>query len=104
MLAGETSAIASKLPPADRRLVVSIHDVSPTFADPIDHLADKIGRILDGPRFAMLVVPDHWGAAPLHRSPAFVRRLRRWADSGVEMFMHGLVHRDTSAHQGAAAG
>ncbi|WP_445191896.1 DUF2334 domain-containing protein [Sphingomonas sp. Tas61C01] len=97
-------ATAAMAPPADRRLVVSIHDVSPTFADPIEQLAETVGRILEGPRFAMLVVPDHWGTAPLDRSPAFVRRLRRWADAGVEMFLHGLVHRDTSAHRSAAAG
>ncbi len=104
MLPGEMRATAAMAPPADRRLVVSIHDVSPTFADPIDQLAETVGRILEGPRFAMLVVPDHWGTAPLDRSPAFVRRLRRWADAGVEMFLHGLVHRDTSAHRNAAAG
>ncbi len=90
--------------PADRRLVVSIHDVSPMFADPVERLADRIGGILGGPRFAMLVVPDHWGAAPLDRAPAFARRLRAWADAGVEMFLHGWVHRDTSDHRTAAAG
>ncbi len=58
---------AAKTPLPDRRLVVSIHDVSPAFEDPIDRLADMIGDILGGPRFAMLVVPDHWGAAPLDR-------------------------------------
>lgn len=90
--------------PADRCLVVSIHDVSPMFADPVERLADRIGGILGGPRFAMLVVPDHWGAAPLDRAPAFARRLRAWADAGVEMFLHGWVHRDTSDHRTAAAG
>ncbi|WP_380785355.1 DUF2334 domain-containing protein [Sphingomonas sp. R86521] len=98
---------ASQAPPVrrlpDRRLIVSIHDVSPAFADPIERLAETIGAILGGPRFAMLVVPDHWGAAPLDRAPAFARRLRGWADAGVEMFLHGWFHRDTSAHAGAAA-
>lgn len=46
----------------------------------------------------MLVVPDHWGEAPLLRAPAFQARLRRWADRGVEMFVHGWSHRDDSAH------
>ena len=94
---------AAKTPLPDRRLVVSIHDVSPAFEDPIDRLADMIGDILGGPRFAMLVVPDHWGAAPLDRALAFARRLRGWADAGVEMFLHGWFHRDTSDHRGAGA-
>lgn len=90
---------------ADRakRLVVSIHDVSPAFADPIERLAEMLSGILGGPRFAMLVVPDHWGTAPLDRAPAFARRLRQWADAGVEMFLHGWVHRDASVHDGALA-
>ncbi len=93
-----------RAPPADKRLVVSIHDVSPTFALPIAMLAERIEEILGGPRFAMLVVPDHWGAARLDQSPAFVRRLRDWADAGVEMFLHGWFHRDSSAHRvGASA-
>ncbi|MCP8889876.1 DUF2334 domain-containing protein [Sphingomonas faeni] len=94
---------AATTPLPDRRLVVSIHDVSPAFEDSIDRLADMIGDILGGPRFAMLVVPDHWGAAPLDRAPAFARRLRGWAGAGVEMFLHGWFHRDTSDHRGAGA-
>ncbi len=65
-------------------LLASIHDVGPGC-------------------FAMLVVPDHWGEAPLAAAPAFAARLRRWADSGVEMFLHGWSHRDDSAHAGHAA-
>ncbi|WP_380783654.1 DUF2334 domain-containing protein [Sphingomonas sp. R86520] len=86
----------------DKRLIVSIHDVSPTFAVPIAMLAERIEAILGGPRFAMLVVPDHWGAARLDRDPGFGRRLREWADAGVEMFLHGWFHRDASAHQRTA--
>jgi len=51
----------------------------------------------------MLVVPDHWGEAPLAQARAFQRKLRGWADAGVEMFVHGWTHRDDSAHAGAAA-
>jgi len=49
----------------------------------------------------MLVVPNHWNAAPI--TPAFAARLRTWADRGVEMFVHGWSHLDDSPHQGAAA-
>jgi len=86
----------------EKRLVVAIHDVAPTFAVPIAMLAERIDRILGGARFAMLVVPDHWGAARLDRAPAFERRLRDWADAGVEMFLHGWFHRDSTAHRGTA--
>ena len=94
---------AVRAPSPDRRLIVSIHDVSPAFAEPVERLAEMIGGIIGGPRFAMLVVPDHWGAAPLDRAPAFARRLRQWADAGVEMFLHGWFHRDTSAHRSTGA-
>ncbi len=51
----------------------------------------------------MLVVPDHWGAAPLAQAPDFQRRLRDWADVGVEMFVHGWFHKDLAQHTGIAA-
>ncbi len=89
--------------PSQKRLLVAIHDVSPAFAVPIEALAERIEAILGGPSFAMLVVPDHWGAARLDRDAAFVRRLRDWADAGVEMFLHGWFHRDASDHRGAAS-
>jgi len=84
-------------------LLASIHDVGPRFEREVDQLADQLSRILGGPRFAMLVVPDHWGEAPLAASPSFQRRLRDWADAGVEMFVHGWFHKDLAQHSGAAA-
>lgn len=83
-------------------LLASIHDVGPRSEGAVDRLADLLGGILGGPRFAMLVVPDHWGEAPLARNPAFATRLRGWAEAGVEMFVHGWFHRDTAAHAGLA--
>ncbi len=84
-------------------LLASIHDVGPRFEREVDQLAEQLSRILGGPKFAMLVVPDHWGEAPLAANPAFQRRLRDWADQGVEMFVHGWFHKDLSQHSGAAA-
>lgn len=86
-----------------KRLLASIHDVGPRSESAVDQLADLIGPILGGPRFAMLVVPDHWGEAPLARAPAFQNRLRAWAEQGVEMFVHGWFHKDLSQHTGMAA-
>ncbi len=88
---------------SERRLLASIHDVGPRFESEVDQLADRLAGLLGGPRFAMLVVPDHWGEAPLSQSPAFAARLRGWADQGVEMFVHGWFHKDLAAHTGLAA-
>ena len=79
-------------------LLASIHDVGPRFEREVEQLAALLSSLLGGPRFAMLVVPDHWGAAPLAQAPGFRRRLREWADAGVEMFVHGWFHQDRSEH------
>ncbi|WP_246331957.1 DUF2334 domain-containing protein [Sphingomonas chungangi] len=86
-----------------RRLLASIHDVGPRFEREVDQLADRLSRHLGGPRFAMLVVPDHWGQAPLVGARAFQARLREWADGGVEMFVHGWTHRDDNRSKGFRA-
>jgi len=88
---------------ASRRLLASIHDVGPRFLDPVDRLADRLARHLGGPRFALLVVPDHWGAAPIAADRLFHRRLRDWHAAGAEIFVHGWFHRDDHAHRGLAA-
>lgn len=84
-------------------LLASIHDVGPRFEREVDQLAALLSGILGGARFAMLVVPDHWGQAPLAADKAFQARLRDWADQGVEMFVHGWFHKDLAEHSGAAA-
>jgi len=55
-----------------------------------------------GARLAMLVVPNHWGEAPIVPGSPFATRLRGWADGGIEMFLHGFFHRDENRHEGAA--
>ena len=87
--------------PPDRRLIVSIHDVGPRLEAQVDALADRLGRLLGQMRFAMLVVPNHWGEAPLAGNRAYQAKLRRWAEAGVEMIVHGWFHRDDSAHGNA---
>ncbi len=85
-----------------RRLLASIHDVGPKFESHIDQLVGLLERRVGAANFAMLVVPDHWDEAPLSASPAFQAKLRRWADGGVEMFLHGWRHRDDAAVRGFA--
>ena len=86
----------------NRRLLASIHDVGPRFESQIDALADRLTRLLGGPQFAMLVVPDHWDEAPLSAAPGYAAKLRSWADAGVEMFLHGWRHRDDAPARGFA--
>lgn len=85
-----------------KRLLASIHDVGPGFEREVDQLAELLANRLGGPRFAMLVVPDHWGANPLRPGTPFATRLRDWAASGIEMFVHGWYHKDLSEHAGMA--
>src|SRR5690242_2022517 len=94
------SSSASPMSP-DRKLIVSIHDVGPKFEPQVDALVDRLTQRLGHPRFAMLVVPNHWSEAPLANNSAYQTKLRRWADAGVEMFVHGWFHRDDSRHAGA---
>lgn len=85
-----------------RRLLASIHDVGPKFETHIDQLVPALERHVGAANFAMLVVPDHWDEAPLSAAPAFQAKLRRWADAGVEMFLHGWRHRDDAPAKGFA--
>jgi predicted deacetylase len=86
--------------PDDRLLLASIHDVSPRFESEVDQLMDLLAPHV-GTRIAMLVVPNHWGDAPIVPRSPFAERLRRWSDAGVEIFLHGYFHRDQSGPKGA---
>src|SRR5689334_4018029 len=88
--------------PSPRRLLLaSIHDVSPRFEAEVNELVEMLGRHV-GSRLAMLVVPNHWGDAPIVPGSRFATRLRAWAHDGAEIFLHGFFHRDDSRHQGSA--
>jgi hypothetical protein len=89
-------------PSGQRLLLASIHDVSPRFESEVDELLDLMQPHV-GERVAMLVVPNHWGDAPIVHGSAFATRLRGWADRGVEMFLHGFYHRDDGRHEAAGA-
>jgi uncharacterized protein len=82
-------------------LLTSIHDVSPRFEGEVDRLIGLLEPHVGG-KFAMLVVPNHWGGAPITRGSPFASRLRGWAESGIEMFVHGFFHRDDSRHEAPA--
>jgi predicted deacetylase len=88
---------------ATNKLLLSIHDVTPRFEATVERLYERLCRLTGTNRMAMLVVPNHWGRAPLARDPAFAAKLRGWADEGVEMFLHGWFHKDDSRHKGVGA-
>lgn len=82
-------------------LLASIHDVSPRFESEVNGLADLLDPHV-GQRMAMLVVPNHWGSAPIVAGSPFATRLRAWANSGIEIFLHGFFHRDEAKHASSA--
>lgn len=94
-----TSPVADARDP--RRLLLSIHDVSPRHDAAVARLFDHLGGA-DTP-LALLVVPDFWHDAPIVSGSPFARRLRDWAAAGHEIFLHGFYHRDDSRHQSRAA-
>ena len=87
---------------ARRKLLASIHDVSPRFENEVEALVDLLQPHV-GDRVAMLVVPNHWGDAPIVPGSPFAARLRSWAERGFEMFLHGFYHRDQSSHESASS-
>jgi predicted deacetylase len=87
---------------AQKRLILSIHDVTPAHEDRIRRLIALIERHAGAHRYAMLVVPEFHGDWPIAQFPDFQRWLRGLAEAGVEMFLHGWSHRDDAVHQGAA--
>ena len=86
-----------------KRLIASIHDVHPGSLDAVERLSDLLVKHFSGPNYAMLIVPDHWGRNAVRGNAGFARKLREWADQGIEMFVHGWFHQDRSEHSGIAA-
>jgi predicted deacetylase len=73
------------------RVHVSIHDVSPAWADEVDAALAMCDRA--GARPALLVVPNFHGRAPLLADEAYCARLRGLQQLGHEIYLHGLLHR-----------
>lgn len=100
---GSMTGTNSHSAPVGKRLLASIHDVHPGSVAAVEQLAERIERHVGGPRYAMLVVPDHWGANAVRGNAAFAARLRGWAERGIEIFVHGWFHKDLAEHAGLAA-
>lgn len=78
-------------------LHVSIHDVSPLFAEEVRHALRLCHA--RGIKPALLVVPNFHAQAPLVQAPEFCAELRALQADGHEVFLHGYYHRSTEAER-----
>lgn len=74
-----------------RRLLLSVHDVTPANEPLLRRLVEEIERTGIA-RYSMLVIPEHKGSWPLEEHPEFCRWLSGLAAGGVEMLLHGMTH------------
>jgi predicted deacetylase len=80
---------------------VSIHDVSPAWADQVEAALELCAAADVRP--ALLVVPDFHGRAPLGDDPRFCARLRGLQAAGHEIYLHGFFHRSSERYDAARA-
>lgn len=79
--------------PRLRKLLLSIHDVTPGHADRIARLEALLGdAVRQDAAWAMLVVPEFHGKWPISADRGFRAWLRARAEAGCEMFLHGMFH------------
>ncbi len=81
-----------------RRVLVSVHDVSPRHFERLRAIEALLGRHGLKGRYAALIVPNFWHEWPLADHPEFIAWLRESIDSGVEPILHGYFHVDESEH------
>lgn len=78
-----------------KQLLLSIHDVAPPHAARIARLEEALAAATGTDAgWAMLVVPDFHGRAPIAGDRGFHAWLRARAVAGVEMLLHGWSHLD----------
>ena len=78
-----------------KQLLLSIHDVTPAHGERIARVEAELAALTGGSAtYAMLVVPDFHGRAPIAGDRAFQAWLRGRRAAGVEMLLHGWSHRD----------
>ncbi|MCD4708578.1 MAG: polysaccharide deacetylase family protein [Candidatus Sabulitectum sp.] len=77
--------------PSVKRILVSLHDVTPVMFDRSRQLTDMIMERA-GTDFTMLVVPDFHLRGRIDRHPEFCSWLRELNTAGVEIAQHGLYH------------
>ena len=83
-----------------RWLVVSIHDVMPTYADEIRLLLAHLDALGVRPR-VLKVVPNAGGCGPITATSPLARLLRDEQRAGSEVVLHGYTHRASGPFRGA---
>lgn len=81
-----------------RRLLVSIHDVSPAFEAEVRRLWSLCRGLHITP--ALLVVPSWHGRWPIAAHPEFVQWIHECHREGAELFLHGLRHDEVGSPRG----
>jgi hypothetical protein len=76
---------------AGPRLVVSIHDVAPVYAEDLRYLLEACDAAGARPR-VLKVIPDEGGRHDLGAYPDFAALLRAEAQAGSEIVLHGYTH------------
>ncbi|MEQ1689729.1 MAG: polysaccharide deacetylase family protein [Gemmatimonas sp.] len=81
-----------------KRLLVSIHDVTPALEQPVRALWQLCRA--HGVTPALLVVPDWHGAWPIERHPLFMDWVRARSREGAEIILHGERHDEVGLPRG----
>ena len=75
-----------------RKLVVSIHDVSPLTREATERILADLAEIGIS-RVSLLVIPDHHRKGHFLDDPEFCAWLRKRTEAGDEVVIHGYFHR-----------
>ncbi len=86
---------------AVRRVLVSVHDVSPRHFERLRTIDLLLGKHGLAGRYSALIVPNFWHEWPLADHPEFLTWLRGAIEGGVEPILHGYFHVDESEHRSA---
>ena len=84
-----------------KRLIVSVHDVTPEHGLRIDRLMGLIEESIGPGKAALLAVPHFHHRTRIGSDRRFAVKLRRWAEAGHEVFLHGYCHLDDMGHDDA---
>ena len=77
--------------PADRALVASIHDVSPSTRRQTDRILEDL-RGLGCAKTSLLVIPDHHRRGRISADAGFCDWLKERLAEGHEAVLHGYSH------------
>ncbi len=79
------------MPAPDRRILVSLHDVSPRHAASVRNI---LGWLAEHglPPVQLLIVPDFHGSWPLDDHANFCQEIAAWGNAGHELVLHGYHH------------